>query len=147
MKVIDYLIALGGQIRNCTITGATINALTLTANAIGFSISGGTTSKTLTVTDDSSVSGTNTGDQDLSDYAQKSYVDSAVSAAVLPAQAGNAGKFVQTDGENASWQDAAVLGANTFTDQQIMPSIRLTTGATDKAYLISDENGDISPIS
>lgn len=39
-----------------------INALTLTAQSVGFTISGGTTSKTLTVLLDASVSGTNTGD-------------------------------------------------------------------------------------
>lgn len=41
------------------------NALTLTAIATGFTIAGGTTSKTLTVPLDASVSGTNTGDQSL----------------------------------------------------------------------------------
>lgn len=40
-----------------------INALTLTTQSVGFTISGGTTSKTLTVSDDATVSGTNTGDQ------------------------------------------------------------------------------------
>ncbi len=46
-----------------------INALTLTAQSTGFTIAGGTTSKTLTVSDDATVSGTNTGNQDLSSYA------------------------------------------------------------------------------
>ena len=50
------------------LTGKTYNGLTLTAQAIGFTIAGGTTSKTLTVPLDASVSGTNTGDQDLSGY-------------------------------------------------------------------------------
>ncbi len=39
-----------------------VNSLSLTAVAIGFTIAGGTTSKTLTVPLDASVSGTNTGD-------------------------------------------------------------------------------------
>ena len=47
------------------LTGKTYNALTLTAVANGFTIAGGTTSKTLTVPLDASVSGTNTGDQTL----------------------------------------------------------------------------------
>ena len=43
--------------------GATLfNSLTLTSVAVGFTIAGGTTSKTLTVPLDASVSGTNTGD-------------------------------------------------------------------------------------
>jgi hypothetical protein len=39
-----------------------VNALTLTAQSTGFTIAGGTTSKTLTVSDDATISGTNTGD-------------------------------------------------------------------------------------
>lgn len=50
------------------ITPTTVNGLTLASQAIGFTISGGTTSKTLTVPLDASVSGTNTGDQNLSGY-------------------------------------------------------------------------------
>ncbi len=45
------------------LTGKTYNGLTLTALSTGFTIAGGTTSKTLTVPLDASVSGTNTGDQ------------------------------------------------------------------------------------
>lgn len=53
----------GGQtVDNVVLTGSTYNGLTLTALATGFTISGGTTSKTLTVPLDASVSGTNTGD-------------------------------------------------------------------------------------
>jgi len=49
---------------NTPSTGAftTINGLTETAQSVGFTIAGGTTSKTLTVPLDASVSGTNTGD-------------------------------------------------------------------------------------
>ena len=45
------------------ITPSTVNALTLASQTTGFTIAGGTTSKTLTVPLDASVSGTNTGDQ------------------------------------------------------------------------------------
>jgi hypothetical protein len=45
------------------LTGKTYNALSLTAATTGFTIAGGTTSKTLTVSGDATVSGTNTGDQ------------------------------------------------------------------------------------
>ena len=45
-----------------SLTNKTINGLTPTAVATGFTIAGGTTSKTLTVPLDASVSGTNTGD-------------------------------------------------------------------------------------
>lgn len=48
-----------------TLTGKTYNGLTLTAVAVGFTVAGGTTSKTLTVSLDASVAGTNTGDVTL----------------------------------------------------------------------------------
>jgi hypothetical protein len=48
------------------ITAGTFNGLTLTPLATGFTIAGGTTSKTLTVPLDATVSGTNTGDQTIS---------------------------------------------------------------------------------
>jgi hypothetical protein len=47
------------------LTGKTYNGLTLTSATNGFTIAGGTTSKTLTVASDASVSGTNTGDQTI----------------------------------------------------------------------------------
>jgi len=47
------------------LTGKTYNNLSLTALTNGFAISGGTTSKTLTVPADASVSGLNTGDQTI----------------------------------------------------------------------------------
>jgi len=50
-----------------TLTGITsLNGLQLTSLPTGFSISGGTASKTLTVTDNATLSGTNTGDQTAS---------------------------------------------------------------------------------
>ena len=48
------------------ITPTSVNGLTLATATTGFTIGGGTTSKTLTVPLDASVSGTNTGDQTLS---------------------------------------------------------------------------------
>lgn len=47
------------------ITPSTVNALTLAAQSIGWTIAGGTTSKTLTLSDTASISGTNTGDQTI----------------------------------------------------------------------------------
>lgn len=49
-----------------TLTGITsLNGLALTPIATGFSISGGTTPKTLTLADNASISGNNTGDQTI----------------------------------------------------------------------------------
>lgn len=47
------------------ITPSTVNALTLAAQSVGWTIAGGTTSKTLTLSDTASISGTNTGDQTI----------------------------------------------------------------------------------
>lgn len=47
------------------LTGKTYNALTLTAQVTGFTIAGGTSSRTLTVAANADVSGTNTGDQTI----------------------------------------------------------------------------------
>lgn len=47
------------------LTGKTYNGLTLTAQATGFTIAGGTASRTLTVAANANVSGTNTGDQTI----------------------------------------------------------------------------------
>lgn len=45
----------------------------ITEQTIGFTLTGGTTPKTLTVSLDGSVSGTNTGDQNLTPYALKTF--------------------------------------------------------------------------
>ncbi len=51
---------------NEQLSNKTINGLTPTSLATGFSIAGGTNSKTLTLTNNASLSGTNTGDQTIS---------------------------------------------------------------------------------
>jgi hypothetical protein len=48
-----------------SLTNKTINGLSLTKNATGFTIAGGTTSKSLNVVSDATVSGNNTGDQTI----------------------------------------------------------------------------------
>ena len=47
------------------LTNKTINGLTINPAAAGFTIAGGTISKTITLADDATVSGTNTGDQTI----------------------------------------------------------------------------------
>ena len=51
------------------LTGKTYNGLSLNSLTTGFSIEGGTSAKTLTLTDNATISGINSGDQDLSSYA------------------------------------------------------------------------------
>ncbi|MFA6475724.1 MAG: hypothetical protein WCV88_06085, partial [Patescibacteria group bacterium] len=78
------------------ITPSTVNALTLASQAVGFTIAGGTTSKTLTVPLDASVSGTNTGDQ------------------VVPAnEAGSANNFLTAyNSTTGAWTKAQPTWAN-----------------------------------
>ena len=47
------------------LTNKTVNGLTLSPAAVGFSIAGGTSSKTITLIDNATVSGTNSGDQTI----------------------------------------------------------------------------------
>ncbi len=48
-----------------SLTNKSVNGLQLTSGLSGFSIAGGITSKTLTLTNDASIAGTNTGDQTI----------------------------------------------------------------------------------
>ena len=50
-----------------SVSSGVVSGLTLTAQAVGFTIAGGTTSKTLTVPLNATVSGTNTGDNNFAD--------------------------------------------------------------------------------
>ena len=50
---------------NETLTNKTINGLSLSSSANGFTISGGLTPKTLTLYNDASIAGINTGDQTI----------------------------------------------------------------------------------
>lgn len=60
---LDQVLAVGSNAGGQSITGVgTYNALTLTAQTTGFTISGGSASRTLTVSGNANVSGTNTGD-------------------------------------------------------------------------------------
>jgi hypothetical protein len=56
------------------ITPTTVNGLTLAPLLTGFSIAGGTLSKTLTVSDNANVSGTNTGDISLTQNGGETYL-------------------------------------------------------------------------
>lgn len=91
------------------ITPTTVNGLTLAAAATGFTIAGGTTSKTLTVPLDASVSGTNTGDQTLSSLgAQAALVNSAGLSTAI------GGDVAVVDGGTglSAIADGSVLAAN-----------------------------------
>jgi hypothetical protein len=75
--------------------------------------------------------GSTTTTQPLSDNSTKlattAYVDATALAATLPNQTGNSGKFITTDGTNASW-DAL------YTRIQNSEYIKVTTAGTSTAY-------------
>lgn len=65
------------------ITPSTVDGLTLTALTTGFTIQGGTTSKTLTVSNNANVSGTNTGDVTLAGQTYLTISGQVITAAAI----------------------------------------------------------------
>lgn len=129
------------------LTGKTYNGLTLTALATGFSVAGGTTSKTLTVPLDATVSGTNTGDQtitltgNVTGSGTGSFATTIAAAAVTNSMlAGSiaANKLVGTDIATVgtittgTWNGTTIAVANGGTGQ---------TGFTDGQLLIGSTAG------
>lgn len=94
----------GGTINGTVIGGVTPAAGTFTSlSATSANLSGGTfASPTFTgvPTAPTAVTGTST-----TQIATTAFVTAAAFNSALPGQAGNAGKFVTTDGSNASWAD------------------------------------------
>jgi len=58
----------------------------------------------------------------------KNYADNLAFSAALPAQAGNGGKYITTDGVSASWND--VLASPTFTGVPAAPTAAVDTNTT-----------------
>lgn len=115
------------------ITPSTVNGLTLTAQATGFTIAGGTTSKTLTVAADASVSGTNTGD---------SAYWTIASTVMSPTTAGNTVSIPKLDIYNVS--TTGLLLANTTPSVigrliQYSPALQMTGTAHDDNDNVSRE--------
>lgn len=115
------------------ITPSTVNGLTLTAQATGFTIAGGTTSKTLTVAADASVSGTNTGDNAYWTLA---------STVLSPTTAGNTISIPKLDIYNVS--TTGLLLANTTPSVigrliQYSPALQMTGTAHDTNDNVSRE--------
>lgn len=109
----------GGTINGTVIGGVTPAAGTFTSlSATSASISGGTfASPTLTgvPTAPTAVTGTST-----TQIATTAFVTAAAFNSALPGQTGNAGKFVTTDGSNASWAYAT-------------PALNVVSGTTQAA--------------
>lgn len=72
--------------------------------------------------------------------------------ALLPAQAGNNNKVLQTDGTNTTWASVAKLESNTFTDNQLVSvntsgnALEIRQVGAGNAFVVEDEtNPDSSP--
>ena len=59
-----------------------------------------------------------------SQKAVKALVTATAFATSLPGQTGNAGKFVTTDGENASWVDVVIPDTRPFADNEVLAQIQ-----------------------
>lgn len=122
------------------LTGKTYNALTLTAAAVGFTIAGGTTSKTLTVSLDATVTGTNSGDQTITLTSDVTGSGTGSFATTIAAGAVSLAKM-------ANLAANSIIGNNTggaatpiaLTAAQVRTLLGLATVATTGAY--SDLSG------
>lgn len=144
----------GGTIDGTTIGGttpaagsfSTVNELTLTKQAVGFTIAGGTTSKTLTVGADASVSGTNTGDNSAATESASGIVELATSAEVATGTdtgrcvtpAGLAALhqyqtvYVPAAGMTPTTTNGAAAGTNEYATQDINIDYLAFDGATEE---------------
>lgn len=114
----DYLLLTGGALSGNLTIGGTLGVT-------------GATTLTGLASYDSDLSGSYT-DRSLVD---KAYIDALAFAAVdLPGQTGNAGKFLTTDGTNASWATLAVAWSNVSST----PTTLAGYGITDAQPLDSD---------
>jgi len=106
------------------ITPTSVNGLTLTAQAVGFTIAGGTTSKTLTVNGDATVSGTNTGDQTITLTGDVTGSGTGSFAATIANNAVTLAKF-------QTIATASVLGRNTAGTGNVEVLTTLPNGVQD----------------
>ncbi len=74
--------------------------------------------------------------------ASTAFVAATAFASALPAQAGNAGKYVTTNGTTASWADAATLASNTFTGAQVYSDQQLSRGMTKDMGIVFLDKGN-----
>lgn len=123
------------------IVPTTVNALTLASQAVGFTVAGGTTSKTLTVPLDATVSGTNTGDQtNISGNAATvttnanltGPITSTGNATAVAAQTGTGSTFVMQETPTLT---TPVLGVATATS---VNKVAITAPASSATLTIAD---------
>lgn len=124
----------GDFITTGDVDAGTHSSLTLTPLATGFTVAGGTAPKTLTVSNDADVSGTNTGDQDLSGLVPYSGATGAVDLGTNTLSSGG----LTTKGDSNLYSnstDASVKDIKLFKSRG--------TFASPSAILTSDYLGEI----
>lgn len=113
------------------------NGVGVTPQAIGFTLTGGTTPKTLTVALDGSVSGTNTGDQDLSGKLDKNIAITGATKTKITYDA----KGLVTVGSDATTADiAASTNKNYVTDAQATVIGNMSGTNTGDVTLVAGSN-------
>ncbi len=111
------------------ITPTTVNGLTLAAQSVGFTIAGGSTSKTLTVPLNATVSGTNTGDQTTSGTSNRIDVSNGMTNPVIDISSTYVGQTsITTLGtiSTGTWSATTIAvnkggtGQTSYTDGQLL---------------------------
>ena len=125
-----------GQITKWGASGNTIvdTGATFVKETVGFTLAGGTTSKTLTVPLDATVSGSNTGDQNLSGYAPLAS-PTFTGTVNLPTGGTGAVPLLMTSG---TLKSAAVAGGLEFNNDSLYFTI--TSGNSRKTIAFTDSN-------
>jgi hypothetical protein len=133
-------------------TNKTINGLSLIPATIGFSISGGTTSKSLTVGNDATVSGTNTGDQtitltgDLTGTGTGSFATTLASSGVTAGVYGGATSVptITIDEKGRITNAAATTITGVSSIGSLLESGKIIVGDQNNQASKVDMNGDVT---
>lgn len=115
------------------ITPTSVNGLTLAAQTVGFTIAGGTTSKTLTVPLDATVSGTNTGDQTTSGTSNRISVTNGSTNPTVDISASYVGQSsITTLGTITTgvWNGTAIANANLANSAVTVNGTSISLGAS-----------------
>ncbi len=137
---------------NEQLSNKTINGLTPTALAAGFSIAGGTSSKTLTVNNNATVSGTNTGDQtitltgDLTGSGTGSFATTLANSGVTAGTYGSATSVpaitVDAKGRVTNVTNTTISGVSPV--GSAMSSGKIIVGDASNVASIVDMTGDVT---
>ena len=124
-----------------TLTASTFNALTLTSAAVGFTIAGGTTSKTLTINNTIALSGTDSTVMTFPSTSQTIAGLAVTSQVFTTAQTFRAANSVRS--EAAATQDAIILAGRAGGTGSFGLTLTPTTLASSKTVTFQDVTGTV----